>query len=530
MRYKKTFILVSIIVVIGLVSFFIFNFHPGLVQNVLPFTQDKDAAALLRLHPLASDAAIKATHTQNVDTWEEWIDARTEAWLGVQVLHGFLKTKAEIDAKRPDTRAGVADIAERFKPYLDKPPTVGGKPPWHLLPGVTSPIFLPPKKYEGPQTVEGLTEAFDAKYVELYPDASEYDAYYPRSEWIQMLLDKGMQFENRDDYNVLLNIRGWVINAESRPEWWTEGKAGVTPTDNFETYKNAYIERQMWQQEVYKRVTIEDPTATGVRFFDDRPDKYLVSRLNTLYVNRDGPGTRTWGTGPKAVLTEEQYTLLIEEGIHPEGLTVIYVDNDYNILSEKPPPFDRDAYIDSQMTNKQREEEKMALEMFGEIVKKAEADPTFSDRQFWGTEEVGNRFDVKTAEAIEAAAREAAKSEYEKFAGRMRQLESFSTMSDTEIEKQLERQFRKQFLPEHPIEQLEQITPERLERALGTLFQHGFEDGMRMIRKDNAALADTLERHFGKRAKPPAQDLKPPQRPAPPKPPSEPPAASDETQ
>ena len=79
-------------------------------------------------------------------------------------------------------------------------------------------------------------------------------------------------------------------------------------------------------------------------------------------------------------------------------------------------------------------------------------------------------------------------------------------MSDAEIEKQLERQFRKQFLPEHPIEQLEQITPERLERALGTLFQHGFEDGMHRIREDNATLADLLERHFGKRAKPPAQE------------------------
>ena len=85
----------------------------------------------------------------------------------------------------------------------------------------------------------------------------------------------------------------------------------------------------------------------------------------------------------------------------------------------------------------------------------------------------------------------------------MRQLEDFATMSDAEIEKKLERQFRKQFLPELPVKQIEQITPQRLERALGTLFQYGYEDGMRRIREDNATLAELLERHFGKRSQPP---------------------------
>ena len=111
-------------------------------------------------------------------------------------------------------------------------------------------------------------------------------------------LDKGTHFENRDDYNALLNIRGWVINAESRPDWWSEGKGGVSPTDNFATYKNAYIDRQIWQQEVYNSVTQEDPTASSVRFFDDRPDKYLVMHNDTIYINRNvrTMGNRSGGT------------------------------------------------------------------------------------------------------------------------------------------------------------------------------------------------------------------------------------------
>ncbi len=267
MTYKRFFIILSILIVFGVAVFlFLGDSRTALVKRDLSFSQDRSEKDLLHLHPLASDNAIKAARKQTVETWEEWIDARTEAWLGVQVKHGFLKTPEEIAAERLKIRENVVKLAEMFKPLLDKPPTVGGKPPWHLIPGATSPVIVRPKKYEGPRTVEGLMEAFDAKYVEMYPGTSSYNAYYTRTEWLQMLLDKGTHFENRDDYNALLNIRGWVISAESRPDWWSEGKGGVSPTDNFATYKNAYIDRQIWQQEVYNSVTQEDPTASSVRF------------------------------------------------------------------------------------------------------------------------------------------------------------------------------------------------------------------------------------------------------------------------
>ena len=122
----------------------------------------------------------------------------------------------------------------------------------------------------------------------------------------------------------------------------------------------------------------------------------------------------------------------------------------------------------------------------------------------------------EAAREAAAAAQEAAKAEFERFQDNMRNLAEFATMSDVEIEKALERQFRRQFLPEHPVEQ---FTPERLEEALGTLFQHGFEEGFRRVRRDSPALAEQLERHFGQGQKPPPDMQKKPQRPAPPKPP-----------
>ena len=109
----------------------------------------------------------------------------------------------------------------------------------------------------------------------------------------------------------------------------------------------------------------------------------------------------------------------------------------------------------------------------------------------------------------------------------MRQLEEFATMSDAEIEKTLEKQFRQKFLPQHPLEQLEQLIPERLEKALGTLFQHGFDDGFRRISRDSPALAEQLERYFGQGQKPPPKMQKKPQRPAPPKPPEATPPEPD---
>ena len=498
MKHKRLYILFLILFTFGITLFLFFRpaSRIALVKFVLPSSQDSNEAALLRLHPLASSAALKATHTQTVETWEEWIDARTEAWLGVQVKHGKLKTPAEIAAERSKIREGVAKQAEMFKPYLDKPPTVGGKPPWHLLPGVTSPVVIPPKKYEGPPTVEGLMEAFDTKYVEMYPTTSSYDAYYSRAEWLQMLLDKGVHFENRDDYNVLLNIRGWVINAESNPAWWTEGRGGVSPTDNFETYKNAYVDRQIWQQEVYKRLMQEDPTAS-VQFFDDRPDKYLVMRGDTIYINRNVRSIRAWGTGAGARLTDEQKRALYGKGIHPEGVNVVYIDRDYNILSEEPPIISWEDYVRSQMTDKQREEEAMELDSFGKMLESFEDGTTLSDEQFRGNEEEvwSSRFNDETA------IREAtAKAEFEKFQDSMRQRKEFETMADREVSRELAKQFSQQFLSKHS---LKPSTSKQLENALELMFQHGFEEGFRRVRQDSPSIADQLERYLSETQRPP---------------------------
>ena len=82
------------------------------------------------------------------------------------------------------------------------------------------------EEYDGPQTVKGLMNAFDAAYNQRFSKArvialckdgvvysselaisGEIDARYSRVEWLQMLLQRGITIENFDDYRIYLPKR-----------------------------------------------------------------------------------------------------------------------------------------------------------------------------------------------------------------------------------------------------------------------------------------------------------------------------------
>ncbi|MXV76033.1 hypothetical protein F4Z99_17385, partial [Candidatus Poribacteria bacterium] len=99
------------------------------------------------------------------------------------------------------------------------------------------------EKYTGPQTVETLIEAFDARYSSRavntkWSTASEssygekrhieftladMDAKYPREKWLQMLLNKGITIEDFETYNEYLNVRSDLILKEfhTKDDWET---------------------------------------------------------------------------------------------------------------------------------------------------------------------------------------------------------------------------------------------------------------------------------------------------------------------
>ena len=134
------------------------------------------------------------------------------------------------------------------------------------------------KKYTGPQNAQELMKALDVDYNKtlskrlpetkvIISDGSlvirngeilerpntttyssdltinEIDARYPRAEWLQMLLDKGITIDNSDEYASLLSKRSLLALLEDNPDLYKAGFRGIPPTDDWETYKAAYINK-----------------------------------------------------------------------------------------------------------------------------------------------------------------------------------------------------------------------------------------------------------------------------------------------
>ena len=122
-------------------------------------------------------------------------------------------------------------------------------------------LYTRSEEYDGQQTVQGVMNAFDAEYNRRYSKTTviasrksvvysselaisgEIDSRYPRAEWLQLLLDKGVTIETFDDYRVYLSKRHTLIFLEDNPNFRKADILDIPPTDDWETYKAAYIEK-----------------------------------------------------------------------------------------------------------------------------------------------------------------------------------------------------------------------------------------------------------------------------------------------
>lgn len=123
-----------------------------------------------------------------------------------------------------------------------------------------------PEEYSGPQTVQALMNVFDAEYnrvhlrttirisADQHSQSSQFtnkeiDARYPRSEWLNILLDKGFTIKNFRKYASCLTKRHILAFLEDNPDFWITGFHGMPVfsdmpvTDDWETYKAAYIDK-----------------------------------------------------------------------------------------------------------------------------------------------------------------------------------------------------------------------------------------------------------------------------------------------
>ncbi len=489
MTRKNLFIFTAILFVLGTTLFlFVRSESRTALLKSLPFTPEAQARAeRLRLHPLASkekqDAFQKNTP---VRTWNDWIDGKVEIVVGILVEGGGLKTPEEIAVYKAKYRPELVEMIEPFKAAkLPPPSSLNERLPWEdLAPNGGKPTIVQPTPYEGPQTTEALMAAYDASYVELFPKTLGYDEHYPREEWLQRILDKGIVIENATDYDYYMKSRFYLIQARDNPNRWQSGLYGVPRVSSQGAYEDAFIERKRWERQVYKDFRAANPNTPGTIYFPaSHPDKYLPVTGKMTYVRRNGPATRTWGTH----LTDEQRDALHYQGIHPEGIEIVYVDKDYNILTEKPEPYDpsKDGIVISSKVIPLEE-----MEHFSETAPNGEpmSDADFPDYTDTHREnsETGHDFDPAAA----------AQAEFEKFKQQLLQFEEFANMTDAELTTHIENHFMSQIPTAEKLESKisEQFNPERFSKAMETLNRYGPEEGIRRLKESDPAVAAQVER------------------------------------
>ena len=209
----------------------------------------------------------------------------------------------------------------------------------------------PTEKYTGPQTVEGLMETFDAKYssqATKWATASEthsgkkrhleftlehIDAKYPREEWIQTLLNKGITIENFKDYSGYLNLRSDMVLKEfhTKNDWEKE---------DWETIKRSYIDTQLQEYQLISEAKRADPEVKDWIIVDENA---LPNIPGVIYVQKTESTANIWHTSSTTTsehgeiisvegseLSEKQKLNLLNTGVAPKGWKTVYVDEDGN--------------------------------------------------------------------------------------------------------------------------------------------------------------------------------------------------------
>lgn len=539
--FRKPYLIVILLLVLLGSLFFLYRHTriPGEVLNLFNeesrSSSEKDPATISRspwapvpsgsrvhLHPLADATKLAEAKQQSVETWDEWLDTTVEVLLAEVILYGRVKaptlsmswvedTPEEIAQKRDWLREILTRHIKHHKAWLRQPPAYPG--------GLSSISEL--GKYHGPYppTSESLIAEFDAIFVHRDPKlAVSLDEHYPKEMWLETLLEKGAHFEKYGDYSYYLRLRKDLLEKKNAPEEWRSGVYGIPITTDFAEYEDGFLNRKVWEYSIVQKVRAENPDTSPTVFFPaEHPDKYLPAVGEVTYVNlgENRESMSTSGT----LLTGKQWENLQKYGIEPEGIEIVYLDDDYNLLATPPPLVDERTFALQGVT--EFDGVKVTPENY-ESLMGVPIPPEWLENYERREAEVTSMAPTDANEAIRTAARNAMQAEQARFQQGLQELERFVNMSDAEFQAALDQRFTPQ-LPELPTpERLEKqlwsevqsalMTPARFEAALKILEEYGPEEGMRKLTKADPKAAAQVTRVFGG-ASAPEQPPEPPTRP-----------------
>ena len=194
----------------------------------------------------------------------------------------------------------------------------------------------------------------------------------------------------------------------------------------------------------------------------------------------------------------EQLFNLLFRGINPEGFEVIYLDSEWDMLPEKPPPITKEEVINATFDDWLKSTNNMESEWVPPMLEFPEEFDSLPETQ---EEQRRNLIDTQ-AEAAANAAKAEFERAHKEFEQAQKEVERLATLSDAELEDEFEKLILSTFPQELIPEQLdtdlsEHFTPERFEEAMSMLNQQGLEDGLRRLQQTNPPMAVFFEAtHF----------------------------------
>ena len=422
----------------------------------------------------------------SVDSWHFWVDEQTEA-----VLKSALKASGAQGEKlssemiagiRNDLREKIMAAVPKLKKKFPFPPSVVEKPEVKIKIETSAVPRDAPKKHDGPQNVDALMASFDEAYNKsrTYAEALEIDKKYPQAEWLSVLLENGVQVDDYTDYSMYMNARANLATLENEPNRWGSGMKGIPPTDDWETFKQAYIDRQLWEFQQIQAARRINPEVIGGLFTGPGDRTFLPYTANRVYVQRFESGGFFYGES----LSEAQRNDILLLGEHPDGYDFVYIDENGAILTEAPPPIPPPT--DEQFRNLEE-----WLNMGENHPEKMQSDKASSDN--WQTE--------KNLELPEAVHRDD---------NTLKQFGVDNTMSDENL-----KATREKFLkPQLPRGNRDTITVDRKDlyndgfsseefsMAEEYLNRYGLEEGLQRLRKANPEIAEYVKQQVLRRQNP----------------------------
>ena len=207
-----------------------------------------------------------------------------------------------------------------------------------------------PIKYDGPQpqTPKAILEAFDPNLIKWKTDIDN------PIEWFQMLIDKGFIIEDSHDFQAYLAIRKSLDERTSQHGIW---RLYNEEYNDWETFKDAFIKRKIWEHKQFKAAQQKNSNVWWVDFLGadgktvipiTNSSRYVKVKI-TKHKNMDVGVGMTGGGVSK--LSEQQKFDLVFKGKHPRnwggwkwgwGWKILYLDEENNILPEKPEPINRE--------------------------------------------------------------------------------------------------------------------------------------------------------------------------------------------